>query len=93
MSLALNETNASADDYLVLYGQLQVGRIYNVGRIYKRKVSLRPGSAWLRALDGVPEGPCGPVITGVAATFDEAVAALKERWAKWLASADLSESA
>jgi hypothetical protein len=87
MSLVLNETDESADDFLVLHGQLQVGRIY------KRKVSLQPGSAWLWALNGVPEGPYGLVITGLAATLDEAAAALKERWAKWLVSAELSESA
>lgn len=86
MSLVLNETDASADDYLVLHGQLQVGRIY------KRKVSLQPGSAWLWALNGVPEDPCELVITGLAASLDEAMAALKERWARWLASAELSES-
>jgi hypothetical protein len=34
MSLALNETHASAKAYLVLHGPLQVGRIH------KRKVSL-----------------------------------------------------
>jgi hypothetical protein len=87
LSLVLNETDASTNDYLVLHGQLQVGRIY------KRKVSLQPGSAWLWALNGVPEDPCDLVITGLAATLDEAMAALKERWAKWLAAAELSESA
>jgi hypothetical protein len=88
MSLVLNKNaDASAEDYQVLHGQLQVGRIY------KRKITLRPGSEWLWALNGVPEGPCGLVITGLAASLDEALAALKERWAKWLASAELSESA
>jgi len=88
MSLVLNaNADASADDYQVLHGQLQVGRIY------KRKVTLQPGSEWLWALNGVPEGPGGVVFTGLAATLDEALAALKESWARWLASADLSESA
>jgi hypothetical protein len=88
MSLVLNTiADSSTEDYQVLHGQLQVGRIY------KRKITLRPGSEWLWALNGVPEDPCGLVISGLAASLDEALAALKERWAKWLASAELSESA
>jgi hypothetical protein len=87
MSLVLDaNADASADDYQVLHGQLLVGRIY------KRKVTLIPGSEWMWALNGVPEGPCGLAITGLAASLDEAMAALKGRWAEWLAAAELTES-
>jgi hypothetical protein len=85
MSLLL-KPSGSEDDYLVLHGELQVGQIY------KRKVALRREAQWLWALNGVPQGPPGLAVTGLAATLDEATAALKERWSKWLASADLSES-
>ena len=76
----------SEDDYRVLHGELEVGQIY------KRKISLRPEAQWLWALNGVPEGPVGLSATGLAATLDDAVAAFKERWGKWLASAGLSEA-
>jgi hypothetical protein len=76
----------SEDDYRVLHGELEVAQIY------KRKVALRPETQWLWALNGVPEGPHGLAVTGLAASVDEAIAALKERWGKWLASANLSEA-
>jgi hypothetical protein len=78
--------DGSEDDYRVLHGDLEVGQIY------RRKAALRPESQWLWALNGVPEGPHGLAATGLAATLDEAIAALKERWGKWLGSADLSEA-
>jgi hypothetical protein len=86
MSLVLNPKADAADDYNVLHGELQVGQIY------KRKAAIRPESQWLWALNGVPQGPHEPAITGLAATLDEAEAALKERWTKWLASVDLWET-
>jgi hypothetical protein len=87
MSLVLDpNADASANDYQVLHGQLRVGRIY------KRKVTLISGSEWMWALNGVPEGPRGLAITGLAASLDEAMAALKDRWAEWLAAAELTES-
>lgn len=87
MSLVLKpNADGPADEYHVLHGELRIGQIY------KRKVALRPDSQWLWALNGVPEGPRGLVFTGLAATLDEAAAALQERWSKWLASAELSEA-
>jgi len=85
MSLLLKPKANDADDYHVLDGELQVGKIY------KRKAALRPEAQWLWALNGVPEGPDGLTLTGLAATLDEAIAALNETWIKWLASAELSE--
>jgi hypothetical protein len=78
--------DGSEDGYRVLHGELEVGQIY------KRKISLRPEAQWLWALNGVPEGPHGLAVTGLAATLDEAIAALRERWGKWLVSVGLTES-
>jgi hypothetical protein len=79
-------TNDSADDYDVLHGKL------HIGRIYKRKAALRPDTQWLWALNGVPS--CGNdfAITGLSASLEEAMTALKERWVNWLKSAGLTEA-
>jgi hypothetical protein len=55
-------------------------------------VALRPEAQWLWALNGVPEGPHGFPITGLTATLEEAQAALKERWEKWLEWTKLAEA-
>jgi len=86
MSLVLSPKAESADDYYVLHGELQVGQIY------KRKAALRPESQWLWALNGVPAGSDVPALTGLAATLDDSMIALKQTWSKWLASAELLES-
>ena len=87
MSLALKPSgDGSADEYVVLHGELQIGQIY------KRKAALRPDTQWLWALNGIPEAPGGLALTGLAPSLDEATAALAERWSQWLASADLSEA-
>jgi hypothetical protein len=85
MSLVLSPKADAADDYHVVHGELQVGQIY------KRKAAIRPEAQWLWTLNGVPEDPHGLALTGLAGTLDEAMAALKVRWAAWLASAALSE--
>jgi hypothetical protein len=56
--------DGSGDEYLVLHGELEVGKIY------RRKVAHRPETQWVWALNGVPEGPVGLSATGVAATLD-----------------------
>jgi hypothetical protein len=87
MSLALKPSgDGLADEYFVLHGELQIGQIY------KRKAALRPDTQWLWALNGIPEAPRGFGLTGLAPSLHEATAALKERWSKWLASAELSEA-
>jgi hypothetical protein len=86
MSLVLNRKADASDDYYVLHGEFQVGQIY------KRKATIRPETQWLWAINGVSAAPDGLALTGLAATLDEAMAALKESWSKWLASAELSES-
>jgi hypothetical protein len=86
MPLVLNPKAGAADDYNVLHGELQIGQIY------KRKAAIRPETQWLWALNGVPESSHGLAVTGLAATLDDATAALNERWTEWLASAQLSET-
>jgi hypothetical protein len=85
MSLVLNPKADAPDNYNVMHGELQVGQIY------KRKAAIRSEAQWLWALNGVPQYPGGLALTGLAATLAEAVAALQERWIKWLASTELSE--
>jgi hypothetical protein len=68
-----------------MHGELEVGQIY------KRKAALRPGAQWLWALNGVPTVSDASTSTGLAASLDEAMAALQERWSKWLASSELME--
>jgi hypothetical protein len=85
MSLVLKAVAEVTDDYHVMHGEL------TVGQIYKRKAALRAEAQWLWALNGVPIASDAPALTGLAATLDEAMAALKERWSKWLASSELTE--
>jgi hypothetical protein len=85
MSLVLKAGADATDDYHVMHGELKVGQIY------KRKAALRAEAQWLWALNGVPTDSDAPALTGLAATLDEAMAALKERWSKWLASSELTE--
>ena len=85
MPLVLKAGAEATDDYHVMHGELKVGQIY------KRKAALRPEAQWLWALNGVPAGADAPELAGVAATLDDAMAALQERWSKWLASSELTE--
>jgi hypothetical protein len=87
MSLVLKQHNADdPDQYHVMHGELEVGEIY------KRKVSLRPETAWLWALNGVPVGSAGLAFTGLAATLDDAMGGLRESWSRWLSSAELLQA-
>jgi hypothetical protein len=78
-------TDGSPGDFILLHGGLLVGRLY------RRPAPSTAGMEWLWSLNGVPEGPAGLEFTGLAATKDEAVTALTERWAKWLEWASLAE--
>jgi hypothetical protein len=73
------------EDFHVMYGDLRIGQIY------KRKISLRPDSEWLWALNGLPVSADGLPLTGLSASLDEATSALAERWKNWLAWARLKE--
>ena len=85
MSLVLKASGEADDDYQVTHGDLKVGQIY------RRKAALRPEAQWLWALNGVPAGSDASALAGSTATLDEAMAALQERWSKWLASSGLTE--
>lgn len=86
MPLLMKPRPDALDDYLAFQGQLQIGQIT------KRRAALLPSNQWLWALNGVPECPKGEGVSGVAATLDEAKAALDERWSKWLAAARLEDA-
>jgi hypothetical protein len=73
------------DDFYFMSGGLQVGRIYKRGHQSKAELSF------LWAVYGVFGGPPELRTAGMAATFDEAQAALQENWDKWLAWAKLQE--
>src|SRR5262249_14248009 len=93
MPLALHPNPASAPvrrktDHLVMHGQLEVGRIY------MRDTLSNSESQWLWAINGVPRAAPGVMrVAGIAASLEQAKAELQENWQKWLAWADLRESA
>jgi hypothetical protein len=67
MPLALKQiADSSEEDFHVMHGDLRIGQIY------KRKISLRPDSEWLWALNGLPESADGLSLTGLSASLDEA---------------------
>jgi hypothetical protein len=75
----------TAPDFLVLHGKLKVGRIY------KREAAINPATQWVWAITGVYDGPELMARSGLTATHEEAMAALKDSWQRWLAWAQLSE--
>jgi hypothetical protein len=79
------ETPREGFDKHVMSGGLRVGRIY------KREAAAKPELQFLWAINGVFGGPDGMRVAGMAATFDQAQAELKENWEKWLAWAKLQE--
>jgi hypothetical protein len=85
MALVLRPDAGSPDDQLAMHGEWQIGRID------KRPSFSGPQSRYIWALNGVPGGPKGIRLSGVAATLDEAEAALKASWEEWLAWAHLSD--
>jgi hypothetical protein len=87
MSLTLQPNpDGSPEEYFVLHGALQVGRIY------KRKTVIRPETQWLWSLSAVLGGPAGMRLTGFAGTLEEAKDGLKVSWDNWLGWAQLSEA-
>jgi len=75
----------TAPDFLVFHGALKVGRIY------KREAAINPATQWAWAVTGVYDGPELMARSGLTATHEEAMAALKDSWQRWLAWAKLSE--
>jgi hypothetical protein len=85
MALMLQPDASSSGDQLAIHGEWQVGRID------KRPSFTGPEARYIWALNGVPGGPDGIRLSGVAATVDEAEAGLKTSWEEWLAWAHLSD--
>jgi hypothetical protein len=75
----------TAPDFIVAHGELKVGRIY------KREAAINPATQWVWAITGVYDGPELMARSGITATHDEAMAALKDSWHRWLAWAKLLE--
>jgi hypothetical protein len=87
MSLVLlPNPDGSADDYHVMQGGWQVGRIY------KRRDALREETRWLWIITCISRGPGELRLTGMNATLDDALAAMKKTWGTWLAWAELAEA-
>jgi hypothetical protein len=70
-------------NHQVVLGQWQVGKICH------RPPLTGTEPRWIWALNGVPGGPKGLRLMGVARTLDAAQAELKESWAQWLTWANL----
>ena len=85
MALVLRPDASSSGDQLAMHGEWQVGRID------KRLSFTGPQARYIWALNGVPGGPDGIRLSGVATTVDEAAAGLKTSWEEWLAWAHLSD--
>jgi hypothetical protein len=84
MPLLVIPNPMSPNDHQVMHGEWKVGQI---------NPALSGGARWLWALSGVPGGtPTEIRLAGVAATLDEAEAALTQSWEQWLAWADLSDA-
>jgi len=63
-----------------------------VGRICKRDGAPAPACRWIWAITGAYDGLDAMRRSGMTATHEEAVTALRENWRQWLAWANLSES-
>jgi predicted RNase H-like HicB family nuclease len=70
-------------DLNVMHGRLRVGRI-------RRESALSPPSQWIWVVS-VYDGPEAMHRSGMAATVEEAQAALKDNWQQWLVWAGLIE--
>jgi hypothetical protein len=87
MSLVLRPNpDGAPDDYHVMQGGWQVGRIH------KRQDASRPEIHWFWIISCIFRGPDGLRLSGMNATADQALAALKETWNRWLAWAELVEA-
>jgi hypothetical protein len=75
-----------ADDYEVRSGG------FTVGRIYLDRASVQPHLAWYWTINGVHAGPGIMQLQGRTPSLEDAKAALRENWNKWLAWAQLAET-
>jgi len=85
MSVVLRLDPGTLGDHRVLHGEWQIGQID------KRSSFVNKEPRWIWALNGVPGGPKGIRLAGVAESIEAAEAELKKSWEEWLAWAALAE--
>jgi hypothetical protein len=85
MALVLRPDPGTLGDQKVMHGEWQVGQID------KRPSFVNKDSRFIWALNGVPSGPKGLRLAGVAESIETAEAELKKSWEEWLAWASLSD--
>lgn len=81
--LKSSAAHAELPDWSVMSGE------FIVGRIYERTGSSNPDTRWFWAINGVHAGPDIMKTDGTTATFEQAKAAFKTNWGRWLAWAKL----
>jgi hypothetical protein len=64
---------------------------WQVGQIDKRPSFINKDSRWIWALNGVPSGPKGLRLAGVAESMEAAETELKKSWEEWLNWAGLGD--
>jgi hypothetical protein len=84
MALFFRTVANARGDQKVTHGEWEVGLI--------DKRSFAGTARYIWHLNGVPAGPEGIRLTGMAGTVDEAEAELKKCWQQWLAWASLSDA-
>ena len=86
MALVLRPDPGTLGDHKVMHGEWQVGQID------KRPSFASKEPRWIWALNGVPGGPKGLRLAGVAESMDAAEAELKKSWHEWLAWAGFADA-
>jgi hypothetical protein len=92
MDLILTPNTSLARAAAYSPGLLRVARATSGGRFFRRKGALSPDATWIWAVTGVFDGLDAMRRSGMPAAIEEAQAAVKENWDRWMTSASLSES-
>lgn len=85
MALVLRPDPGTLGDHKVMHGEWQIGQID------KRPSFVDKDPRFIWALNGVPSGPKGLRLAGVAESIEAAEAEIKKSWEEWLAWAGLSD--
>ncbi len=85
MALVVRPDPGTLGDHLVMHGEWQVGQID------RRPSFINKDSRWIWALNGVPSGPKGLRLAGVAESMEAAEVELKKSWEEWLSWAGLGD--
>ena len=83
--MALTTQRNPRNSFILASGGLSIGRIY-------KRDSIAGLPEWTWVIHGVSAPPEIMKTAGMAADFEQADAALKENWSKWLTWARLHES-